>query len=285
MTYLMSNIMNFLSKVSLGIGLSYSSVVFLMILSLFFPLNNLTGPMAFLGYFSACGFVYLYVLKKSFKFDSSMVPKVCLGVFISAVSTFVLMLQVSSIPVSLPSFFAVSMFLAIGLIGIYGDRQHRKLGFCFMALGLLFLVCVPIVNVWQIRGGYGHEGYPFYYDTIYDVYTIPLILASFAFFGLGSILILYRKSQTQKMQKIDDGTLLEQERFSINFGNLGFSFMVFSQLSLVCAAIVYAQRGLRSWEFSTHPSTALQFVVVAAVLFTLGFSFMLKNLGLIISEA
>lgn len=277
MTYLMSDTIKFLSKVSIGIGLSYSSVVFLMVLSLFFPLDNVTGPIAWLGYVFAGGFVYFCVLKRSFKFGSRMVPKICLGVFIGAFFIFVLMWYVSSIPVSLNSLLAVSLFLAIGLIGIYGDKKYRKLGFCFMALSLLFLVCVPLVNVWQIRAGYGHESYPFYYDTIYDVYTIPLILSSLAFFGLGSILILYKQSQTKKNQKTDNSKVTKQEKFNISFKNLGFLFMVFSQLSLIWAAIVYSQRGLRSWEFSTYPSSTLQFVVVGVVLFALGLAFMLKK--------
>ena len=187
------------------------------------------------------------------------------------------MFNVSSIPVSLPSFFAVSAFLAIGLIGIYGDRKYRKLGFCFLTLSLLFLVCVPIVNLWQIRAGYGDVVRPFYYSTIYSVYTIPLILASFSFFVLGSMLILYKKSQTKKMQNICDTKVIEQEKFNINSKSLGFSVMVFSQLSFIWAAIVYVQRGLRSWEFSTHPLSALQFVAVGVVLFALGYAFMLKK--------
>jgi len=295
MTYLMSDIIKFLSNVSIGIGLTYSSMVFLMILSLFFPLNNVTGWIAWLGYVCAFGFAYFYVYKKSFKFDSLMILKSCLGVFFIALFTLVLMFNVSSIPISLPSFFAVSAFLAIGLIGIFGDRKYRKLGFCFLTLSLLFLICVPIVNVWQIRAGYGDVASPFYYSAIYSVYTIPLILTSFSFFVLGTMLILYKKSQTKMIQNMGDTKVIEQEdfklnstcntfgetngveKFKTNFKNLGFSFMVFSQLSFIWAAIVYAQRGLRSWEFSTHPISSLQFVVIGVVLFVLGYSFMLKK--------
>lgn len=345
MAYLISDIIKFLSNVSIGIGLSFSSMAalaLLRLLEIYFESN--TSLIAYMGivlFVLGCGCFYMY--KKIFKFDSfpalelcsvilstiltfalmstaqitgflslllatfcfltvaivgiyrnNRVFKICSIVFFSIISFFVLQIFVLHM---LPSFFpyllTASGFLAVGIVGISRDINCRKLGFCFMVLSLLFLVCVPIVNVWQIRGGYGGEGWSFFYRPIYNVFTIPLILVSVVFFVLGSMLILYKRSQTIRRQDLVDATVTEQENFkhdsacstlgetngakkvNITCKSVGFSFMVLSQLSFVWAAIVYTQPGLRSWEFGMYPLNALPFVAIGVALFALGFGLML----------
>jgi len=292
----MSDTVKFLSKASIVIGLTYASIVFLRMLGSFFTLNNVTGFIASMGVvFFASGFVCLYAYKKSFRFDFFMVLKNCSIAFFGVLFAFALMIKFY-VTGLLPLLFAVSGFLAIGLVGIYRDRKYRKLGFCFMALSLLFLIGVPLVNVWRLPVGYGTEISPISYHTVYREYTIPLILVSVAFFLLGSILILYKKSQAMKKQNFDDTKVIEQEnikrdstctnqgetngvkKFNVNFKTLGFSFMVFSQLVFIWAAIVY--RSGEAWRGSVPiilnvVDYALPLGLVGVVLFVLGCALML----------
>lgn len=231
--------------------------------------------------------------------------KICSGVFFIALFSFIIGIKTIFFPISLlPSSFLVSGFLVAGLVGIYGYEKYRKIGFCCMALSLLFLVWVPIVNVWQIRSGYGGELWPFVYSALYSVYTIPLILASFAFFVLGIMLIRYKKAQTAKVQNLGDIPIVEQETFkrdsagnlqeettalekiNINLKSLGFSLILSSQLSIIWAATVYVRWGLRSWEFSIDAFGALPFIAIGVALFALGVASMLykkpKRLGFLV---
>lgn len=248
-----------------------------------------TGPGSLLilfvaSVFAAIGFVGIYGDRKLLKF--------CSGVFFIGFLTFIVFRSASSIPFSLRSLFAVSGFLAVGLVGICGDRKYRKLSLCFMALSLLFLVCVPIVNAWQIRRGYGTEWSPFFYSAIYSAYTIPLITVSFAFFVLGSMLILYKRSKTIRNHDLGDITAIAQgnqkldptsdnlraddlKKINTNAKSLGFSVMVLSQLSLIWAAITYTQPEPLSGEVLRYLLMASPFFVVTVVLFTLGFALIL----------
>ena len=354
--FLLSDIAKFLSNVAMGFGLAYSSMVLLRVLALFFPLNDITGTIAWLVSITAVGSAYFYVYRRSFNVDSLMVLKIflavffiapfsfylipifqftdfgflprvfiasaflvglvgihkdktflkiCSGVFFIALFSYIIGIKTIFSPISLlPSSFVVSGFLVVGLVGIYGYEKYRKIGFCCMALSLLFLVWVPIVNVWQIRSGYGGGFFPFVYSALYSVYTIPLILASFAFFVLGSMLILYEKSQTVKVQNLGDTPIVEQETFkrdstgnpqeettalekiNINFKSLGFSLILSSQLSIIWAAIVYVHPGLRSWEFSIDAFSALPFIAIGVALFALGVASILykkpKKLGFLV---
>ena len=330
----LSDFIRFLSNISIGIGLAYTSMLGVMALSLFFPVTNVTGTIASLVSIIAIGSTYLYVYRKSFNVDLLLILKFCLsaffitpfsfylipiflfkefflpvislasaflaiglvgihkdkiflkicsGVFFIGLFTFIVFIMTVSVPVSLfPPFLAIPGFLVVGLVGIYGYEKYRKIGFCCMALSLLFLVCVPIVNVWQIQSSYSNE----LSSAIYSVYTIPLILASFAFFVLGITLIRYKKSQTINVHNLSDTKVVKQETFkqdstgnlqeettvveknNIDFKNLGFSLILFSQLSIIWAAIVYVQ-GMGLEFFPDHLS-ALPFIAIGVALFALG---------------
>jgi hypothetical protein len=231
--------------------------------------------------------------------------KICSGIFFIALFTFIVGIRIMSIPLSLlSSFLTISSFLIAGLVGIYGYKKYRKIGFCCMALSLLFLVWVPIVNVWQIRSGYGGGRFPFVYSALHSVYTVPLILASFAFFVLGITLIIYKKSQTINVQNLGDTPIAEQETFkqdttgniqeettaagktNINFKSLGFSLILFSQLSIIWAAIFYVYQGFRSWELYIDAFSALPFLTIGVALFALGVASLLykkpKKLGFLV---
>ena len=296
MAYLISDIIKFLSKVSIGIGLTYSSMIFIMILGSFFPLNNVTGSIVCMGLiFFALGIAVIYAHKKSIKLNFLMLVKMCSGFFLSVIFPFTFLYYVFPIGGFVPLLFAAASFFAIGLVGIYGDRQYRKLGFCFLTLSLLFVIGAPLVNVWELPVGYGTEISPITFQPVFREYTLPLILVSVAFFVLGSILILYKKSQTTK-QHLDNTKIIEQEntkcdttcnnqretnavtKSTVNFKNLGFSFMVSSPILVIWAAIIYRSEGV--WR-GTVP-VVLNFVdyalpvgLIGVALFALGFGLML----------
>jgi hypothetical protein len=296
MAYLISDIIKFLSKVSIGIGLTYSSIIFIMMLGSFFPLNNVTGSLVCMGLlFFALGIAVIYAHKKAIKLNFLLLVKFCSGFFLSVIFPFALLYHVFPIGGFVPLLFAASSFFAIGLVGIYGNRKYRKLGFCFLTSSLLFFIGVPLVNVWELPVGYGTEISPIIFQPVFREYTIPLIIVSVAFFILGSILILYKKFQTTK-QNLDDTTILEQEntkcdttcnnqretnavkKSTINFRSLGFSFMVSSPILVIWAAIIYRSEGV--WR-GTVP-VVLNFVdyalpvgLIGVALFALGFGLML----------
>ena len=278
----LSDFIRFLSNISIGIGLAYTSMLGVMALSLFFPVTNVTGTIASLVSIIAIGSTYLYVYRKSFNVDLLLILKFCLSAFFITPFSFYLIPIFLFKEFFLPVISLASAFLAIGLVGIYGYEKYRKIGFCCMALSLLFLVWVPIVNVWQIQSSYSNE----FYSAIYSTYTIPLILASFAFFVLGITLIRYKKSQTINVHNLSDTKVVKQETFkqdstgnlqeettvveknNIDFKNLGFSLILFSQLSIIWAAIVYVQ-GMGLEFFPDHLS-ALPFIAIGVALFALG---------------
>jgi len=95
--------------------------------------------------------------------------------------------------------FLGSGVLAIGLIGVYIEKNPKKLGLFFMSLSLIFfLVILPfkgyevLVRRWDT-----------WIFTPYEEYTIPLILVGVAFLLLGSISFLYSKSWQMGIRLID----------------------------------------------------------------------------------
>ncbi|MGD9130209.1 MAG: hypothetical protein PVH73_01380 [Candidatus Bathyarchaeota archaeon] len=245
--------------------------------------------------FFALGIAVIYAYKKSIKFNSLMLIKTCSGFFLSVICPFAFLYYVFPIGGFVPLLFAASSFFAIGLVGVYGDRKYRKLGFCYLTTSLLFLIGAPFVNFYKIN----------VIDklreinsvtAVYREYTLPFILVSIAFFILGCTLILYRKFQTTTKQNLDDVKIAEQEkikrdstcnnqretngvkRSTINFKSLGFSFMVFSPLILIWAAIIYRSAGV--WR-GTVPvvgnlvDCALPVGLIGVALFALGFGLML----------
>ena len=219
--------------------------------------------------------------------------KFCSGFFLSVIFPFAFMYYVFPIGGFVPLLFAASSFFAIGLVGVYGDRKYRKLGFCFLTLSLLFFIGAPLVNVWKLPVGYGTEISPITFQPVFREYTIPLIFVSAAFSVLGSTLILYKKSQTTK-QSLDNTTMLEQENIkcdstgnnqtnvvtksTVNFRNLGFSFMVSSPILVIWAAIIYRSEGV--WRGTVpvvlnYVDYALPVGLIGVALFALGFGLML----------
>jgi hypothetical protein len=287
MAYSISGIIKFLSKVSIGIGLTYASMMFVMMLGSFVPLNNVTGSLVCMGLiFSVLGIAVIYAHKKAVKVNFLMLMKFCSGFFLSVIFPFAFLYCIFPIGGFVPLLFAASSFFAMGLVGIYGDRKYMKLGFCFLTLSSLFFIGAPLVNVWELPVGYGTEISPITFQPVFREYTLPLILVSAAFFVLGSMLILYKKSQTMK-QRLDNTMILEQEnvryenavtKSTVNFRSLGFSFMVSSPILVIWAAIIYRSEGV--WRGTVPVALnlvdyALPVGLIGVALFALGFGLML----------
>ena len=189
--------------------------------------------------------------------------------------------------------FIGSGFFAIGLISVYIDRKTKKLSFFFMILSLLFLICVPIVNAYQTMAYRGFVGY--WVSTPYQGYTIPLILASAAFFILGCISILrmkfwvtkesskntkpIEKNKTEPYSTFDKREKVIGAVFGVSAHNLGFACLVLGSLSLIGAAIAYAPTGVSILTW-TIPSTALggytlSLIILGSAFFVLGPAFIL----------
>ncbi len=286
MTFLMSNTIKFLSQVSIGIGLTYS-IINLITKTKLGEILTLEGLIL-----CVLGFACIYAYKKSLKFDFLMVLKICSGVFLSVILSFATIIHICPIQGLMPSLFAASTFFAIGFIGIYGDRKYRKLGFSFMTLSLLFLIGVIIANVYQeVVSRFGST----WISTPYQGYTMPLIIVSIAFFVLGCTLILHKKFQTITKQNLDNTKTLEEKNIkcdsnynnqtetslmkkpTINLKSLGFSFIVFSPLIIIWAAILYRpdEVFIGSVPVSIYAvEDALPIGLIGVALFALGFGLM-----------
>jgi hypothetical protein len=151
-------------------------------------------------------------------------------------------------------YFAFAGIIAFVALLLFVNRTPRKLGFSFIAAGLLSLLVVPIVNGYKIP--VMHLGTEFY-SAPYEGYTMPLILVSAAFFLLGSIVFLYKKFPNWT-----------------HLGVAGIFLVVFSPMSLIAAAIAYAPMGPIP-PFSTIPETELRdftlpLIFVSIAFFALG---------------
>jgi len=238
----MSNIIKFLSQLSIGIGLTYSTINLITKTKLG-EILTLESLILFV-----LGFAIIYAYKKSLKINLNTVLKICAGVVLSVIVSFAIIFHIFPIQGQVPSIFAASTFFALGLIGVYGHRKYRKLGYCFMTLSVMFLFGgVPFVNVYQEPASrFGST----WISAPYQEYTIPFIIFGISFFILGCTLIFYKKyldnTKTFEEKNIKNDTNYNKQtqtiltkKPTINFESLGFSFLIFSPLTIIWAAIIY----------------------------------------------
>ena len=278
----------------------------------FFLLSGITGgflgdPIGHSGLVAfILGVAWFLRERKKIGFGSSvsvftlvLMPIATFPLYITLSQSLVIFLQASAQDLAL--MFIGSGFFAVSLAGIYAKKKPEQLGFSFMILSLLFLICVPIINEYQIivsRHGF------YWIATPYEGYTIPFILASIAFFALSWASILFVKSG-QSWQNSNEANQIEQDnvkqnsisaeqkelneirKSTITSNGLGLSSLVLSSLCLIGAAVVYAPMGPSPTSYSV-PGTplegyALAFVLASAGFFVFGLALMLyqksKKLG------
>ena len=186
--------------------------------------------------------------------------------------------------------FVGSGFFAVGLIGAYSNRNPKKIGVYFVFLGLLFLLGVPLVNLYQVTA----QRWGTWIATPYQGYTLPIVLVCAAFCLLGFALTLYARL-SKKSQNVGSVKLVQQgslEQASVcrkqeqttesakvrNFNKLGFLSMVLSSLSLICAAIAYAPMSPSPIAWSVPETTFREYtisvIILCVALFVLGFTLM-----------
>jgi len=182
-------------------------------------------------------------------------------------------------------------FLAIGLIRVYIDKRPKKLGFFFTILSLLFLIGIILVNGYQVLASrFGST----WVATPYQGYTIPLILVSGAFLVLSCVSFLQMKFLVLN-KSVEETTIIKQERnhgdhanekrdgiiwakkFCISYCDTGFILLIFSSLSLIVAAVMYAPAGPFMWSIPITSSRelTLPLIIFSVASFTLGFNFIL----------
>jgi len=186
--------------------------------------------------------------------------------------------------------FLGSGFFAIGLIRVYIEKRPKQLGFFFTILSLLFLIGVIIVNIYQVLASrFGST----WVATPYQGYTISLILVSGAFFLLSCVSFLHMKLGLSK--SVEETTIISQERnhgdhtnekrdgiiwakkFCISYCDTGFILLIFSSLSLIFAAVLYAPAGpfMGSIPRTSSRELTLPLIIFSIASLTLGFNFIL----------
>jgi hypothetical protein len=287
MLNLTPKVIKFVIGISVGFGLGF------FLLSGMCSWSWLNAPFERVGYvIFALGILWFLIERGKMGFGKAasiitivLLPIVTIPLYI--IHIFTIGILIGAYFEGLALLFVGSGFFSVGLLGAYINRKPKKMGLYFVILGLLFLLGVPLVNLYQVTA----QRWGTWIATPYQGYTLPIFLVCAAFCLLGCASTLYTRLskkvgsvelvQQESLEQVSVCEKQEQTIVSIkvrNFNKLGFICMVLSSLSLIFAAIAYAPMSPSPIAWSVPETTFREYIISMIIscvaLFVLGFTFM-----------